>query len=335
MTVGRDQRNHCWPGLASQADRRRARLNLVLADIGITSATLDRYHHAVSRLRPVLEQVNTEAQLDDLISDWIQSEFEDGAPLHLIADALSGLHYFEPFTKGKLIRSWRLFSIWRRYEVPCRAPPLTQDLVLAMAGYCISICELSMAALLLLGFHCLMRTGELLQVRPCDFILDAQVGLVSIPSSKSGIRHNTRESVTIRDQSTLATVTAMVELRQSQGFDNTPCWDRSGSCFRDLFRRILAALEISSLGFRPYSLRRGGATYEMQSHGLMERTLIRGRWKNSNVARIYISDGLAMIPRLKMTWAAKFKVAQHSSIFINEHHCFVDGKRGRKRAKHL
>ena len=111
MTVGRDQRNHCWPGLASQADRRRARLNLVLADIGITSATLDRYHHAVSRLRPVLEQVNTEAQLDDLISDWIQSEFEDGAPLHLIADALSGLHYFEPFTKGKLIRSWRLFSI--------------------------------------------------------------------------------------------------------------------------------------------------------------------------------------------------------------------------------
>ena len=45
-------------------------------------------------------------------------------------------------------------------------------------------------------------------------------------------------------------------------------------------------------------LRRGGATYEMQTHGLTEKTLIRGGWKNSNVARLYICDGLAMLPRL-------------------------------------
>lgn len=70
----------------------------------------------------------------------------------------------------------------------------------------------------------------------------------------------------------------------------------------------------------------------MQSHGLMERTLIRGRWKNSNVARIYISDGLSMLPRLRMSWSAKFKVAKYSSIFINEHQAYSpDGKRGHKR----
>eukprot|EP00435_Cladocopium_sp_Y103_P026117 s1612_g6.t1 len=252
-------------GQASQADRRRARRNIVL-----------EYHAAVLRLAPVLEQVNTESQLDDLVADWVQDEFEDGSPLHLVGDALSGLHYFEPFTKRKLTKSWRLYSIWRRYEVPCRAPPLTQDIVLGMAGYCISICELTMAALLLLGFHCLMRTGELLQIRPCDFILNEEVGLVSIPSSKSGVRQNTRESVSIRDPYTLETVAAMVDLRQTLGFTNTPCWDRSGSTFRDLFRRILDKLEVADLSFRPYSLRRGGATYEMQSHGLMERTLIRG-----------------------------------------------------------
>jgi hypothetical protein len=32
-----------WPGHASQAERRRARLDIVLEDIGITSATLERY----------------------------------------------------------------------------------------------------------------------------------------------------------------------------------------------------------------------------------------------------------------------------------------------------
>ena len=176
-----------------------------------------------------------------------------------------------------------------------------------------------------------MRTGELLQVRPCDFICDHSVGLVSIPSSKSGVRHNVRESVSIMDPITLEVVTAMLEVRRSQGFDMTPCWDRSGSSFRDLFRKLLNKLQVGDLNFRPYSLRRGGATFEMQSHGLMERTLIRGRWKNSNVARIYISDGLSMLPRLRMTLEAKHKIASYSSMFLNEHHTYVDGKRGKKR----
>ena len=52
-------------------------------------------------------------------------------------------------------------------------------------------------------------------------------------------------------------------------------------------------------------LRRGGATYEMQTHGLTEKTLIRGGWKNSNVASLYICDGLAMLPRLCITYQAK------------------------------
>ena len=116
---------NAWPGHASQADRRRARRHIVLEDVGITSATLQRYYFAVSRLAPVLDGVSTELELDEHIADWIQQEFEDGCPLHLVADALSGLHHFEPYTKKKLTKSWRLYSIWRCYEVPCRAPPLT------------------------------------------------------------------------------------------------------------------------------------------------------------------------------------------------------------------
>ena len=137
--------------------------------------------------------------------------------------------------------------------------------------------------------------------------------------------------MSIHDYSTLETVRAMVTLKNQLGLQNAACWDRSGSSFRSLFRRVLVALHVDSLNFRPYSLRRGGATYEMQSHGLMERTLIRGRWKNSNVARLYICDGLAMLPRLRMSLAAKHAVAQFSATFAAEHHCFTDGRRGTKR----
>ena len=320
-----------WPGQASQQQRREARQNVVLEDVGITSSTLDRYYLAVSRMQHILDDISTEFDLDERVAEWVQTEFEDGAPIHLIGDALSGLHHFEPFTKRRLPKAWRLYGIWRKYEIPCRAPPLTQDICLGMAGWAIQHNELTMGALILLAFHCLLRTGEILQLRPCDFILDSQSGVVSLPTSKSGVRNTSRESVTIRDPITLETVQAMIDLRTQLGFSQTPCWGRSGSSFRALFRRILIELDLAELNFRPYSLRRGGATYEMQTHGLMEKTLIRGRWKNSNIARIYICDGLAMLPRRCMTWKAKFSIAKFSSIFVNEHQSYVDGRRGRKR----
>ena len=282
---------------------------------------------------PILDDVQTEVGLDEAIADWIQEKFSDGSPIHLIGDALSGIHHFEPSTRRKLPKSWRLYSIWRRYEVPCRAPPLTQDITLAMAGWCIEHQELTMGALLLLDFHCLLRTGEILQVRPCDFLLQENQGLVSLPSSKSGVRNNSRESVSISDPCTLEVVSAMITLKNQQLRHYLPCWHLSGSAFRNLFKKVLEQLRLQDLNFRPYSLRRGGATYEMQSHGLMEKTLLRGRWRNSGVARIYLCDGLSLLPSLKMSLQAKHLVAKYSSIFINEHHSYKGGNRGSKRKR--
>lgn len=322
-----------WPGQSTQQERRQARQNIVLEDVGITSSTLDRYYVAVQRMLPILQQVDSDYAMDEAIAEWIQCEFEDGTPLYLIGDALSGIHHFEPYTKKKLSKSWRLYGIWRKYEVPCRAPPLPSDVLLGMAGWCLLHGELTMGALLLLGFHCCLRTGEILQIRPCDFIVDHLSGVLSIPSSKSGVRNNTRESVTIWDPITLETTRAMFDLKQQLHQTMMPCWDRSGSSFRSLFRQILESLHVADLNFRPYSLRRGGATLEMQSHGLMERTLIRGRWKNSNVARLYICEGLAMLPRLTMSLQAKAAIAKNSAVFTAEHRAFSDGRRGNKRRK--
>ena len=137
-----------WPGQASRLDRRRAREAIVLEEVGITAATLERYYTAVARMLPILDDVMTEVSLDEAIADWIQEEFSDGSPLHLTGDALSGIHHLEPSTRRKLPKAWRLYSIWRRYKVPCRAPRLTQDITLPMAGWCIEAQELTIGALL-------------------------------------------------------------------------------------------------------------------------------------------------------------------------------------------
>eukprot|EP00435_Cladocopium_sp_Y103_P061097 s163_g22.t1 len=217
-----------------------------------------RYYAAVSRMAPILRTVESEAGLDEAIASWIQDEFEDGTPLHMVGDALSGLHHFEPFTRKKLHKSWRLYGIWRRYEVPCRAPPLTQELVLAMAGWCILSDELVMGSLLLLGFHCLLRTGEILQLRPCDFLVQGTQGLVSLPSSKSGVRNNSKESVSIHDPSTLETLKAMTSLKDWCAAGNVeydPATDRgvgmhfwdqlnNGSVGKDRFKLSLAGTRL-------------------------------------------------------------------------------------------
>ena len=319
-----------WAGFTSRADRRRARANVVLTDVGITTATLNRYYFAVNRIKHILETVNSEHDLDEMISEWVQSEFEDGTPLYLIADALSGLHHFEPWTRRRLVKSWRLYGIWRKYEVPCRAPPLPQDILLAMSGLALSQGDLILSALLLVGFHCLLRTGEILAIKPTDFLLGEHQGLVTLPSSKSGLRNNSKESVTITDPTTLMVLRTMLEGKADMNMMHTPCWPYSGSSFRSNFAKLTQALQVSSLNFKPYSLRRGGATLEMQSHGLMERVLVRGRWKTSAVARIYIADGLSLLPSLRMTWEAKHLVAKYSAVFTAEHRCFSNGKRGKK-----
>ena len=322
--MGPAERNY-WPGQASAADRRAARKNIVLENVGITEATLQRYFTAVSRMAHLLGKVTTECSLDDLVADWIQQEFEDGTPLYLVGDALSGIHHYEPFTKKKLPKSWRLYSIWRKYEVPCRAPPLTQDITLAMAGWCLQHGELTMGALILLGFHALLRTGELLSVRPCDFLLDNSTGLVSLPRSKSGLRNNSLETVSLHDPIlSLKRCELLLNCEILWAMVSFLCGRRVELLLGSCSRRSLKKLHISHLSFRPYSLRRGGATWEMQSHGLMERTLIRGRWKNSNVARIYIQDGLSLLPRLTMSWDAKKSIHKYSAVFTAKH-CFQWG----------
>ena len=100
--------------------------------------------------------------MDEQISDWIDKQFHLGAPLNTVADALSGLHYFLPSTRRRLPGSWKLFSIWRRMETPSRAPPLPEDLAWAIMSRAVQAGQFDLASLVGLGFHCFLRTGELL-----------------------------------------------------------------------------------------------------------------------------------------------------------------------------
>ena len=177
-------------------------------------------------------------------------------------------------------------------------PLLYQKKVLrSLTGYFLFHNDPGMALSLLVGFYGLLRTGELLGLRNKDVMVDVKrhTAVLSLGLTKGGKRQGASESVTI--------LVSDVVRRLDQ-------WKKSTSpaslltppphVWRQKFSDALHHLKLDSWEFRPYSLRRGGATFFFSKHGSLDRILLQGRWMAVKTARTYINEGLAVLTDLKI-----------------------------------
>ena len=285
-------------GVAGRRQRAKLRQNICLREVGVSSNTRARYHHSVNLLLKGLHEPQSTDELDEQVAEWVENEFKSGTPLTTVADALSGLHFFIPSTRKKLPISWKLFGTWRKVEIPSRAAPLPEDVAWAFMARALELKNFAMASLIGLGFDCFLRTGELLAIRPCDILLQPDAGIVTLPCSKGGTRHNVSESVTIENPEVRILLAEFLELRRANHSLRSPIWEGSGTSFRAEFQALVSFFHLTHLNFRGYSLRRGGATAYFRRCGLMEKTLLRGRWASVAVARLYLCDALSQLPHL-------------------------------------
>ena len=72
--------------------------------------------------------------------------------------------------------------------MPSRAPPITSDVLMGLASRALWLGRVDFATLLLLVFHCFLRTGELLAITPDDLLLGSHKGIVRLPVSKGKTR---------------------------------------------------------------------------------------------------------------------------------------------------
>eukprot|EP00435_Cladocopium_sp_Y103_P047692 s849_g14.t1 len=70
--------------------------------------------------------------------------------------------------------------------------------------------------------------------------------------------------------------------------------------WRKRLSEILTAVHLDQSDFRPYSLRRGGATYYFQVHGRFDSLLVLGRWQVAATARLYINEGLSALAEISL-----------------------------------
>eukprot|EP00438_Fugacium_kawagutii_P022536 Skav206046 [mRNA] locus=scaffold587:199128:206053:+ [translate_table: standard] len=270
--------------------RAQKRKGVALEDRAITAKTRVRYFLAVRAVLPMLECCPK--ALDEALSQWIEEQYADGEGITRIGDTLSGLHHFAPWMRGTLQGAWKLFRLWRKVERPQQAPPLPESFAEAFVARCLEADDINMAAALSIGFWGLLRTGEILSLYPHQILVGHQDVILQLGLTKTGLRRFQDENVVIHHEPTRLLLSTFLSIRKSTSTFLLPIVPGGGPRFRSGFASLLEFFALRTK-FRPYSLRRGGATAYFRRCSSMEATLIKGRDLSSEGSKVELVKRLA------------------------------------------
>ena len=287
---------------------RRSKLGS-LASLTVKPATLQRYTKALERFFSFLAWnklplAASYEQLDNHLCQFVEHLWEEGDPRGYASDCLAGMQNRLPHVRRHIPGSWRLLKAWNQHELPARAPPLAPQHVNAISAFFLQRGFPSLALAVQVGFYALLRTGELLQLQAHHVQVRKghQAAVLNLNFTKMSARAMCREAVTVNQP---ALVSHLLQWREcsasSRYLVNVP-----QSQFRKLFREALDFVGLPHT-FKPYSLRRGGATYMFQITGSHAQVCQAGRWSSERTARIYISDSMAIAVELTHVLSSQAK----------------------------
>ena len=273
-----------------------------LRELTVQTRTKDRYAHARQGFYSYLRQnqlslPRKREDLDPLVSDFIEFLWSSGEGRSRANDTVAGLQDKDPKLRGQLPSCWRLLKTRSLNELPNRAPPFPERVVQAMAGHAFTNGEFNFGLSLLLGFYCMLRTGELLGLCSHHISLSSpkKVAIISLGLTKGGQRQGAAESATL---GVLPVLQLLWKWKLKQKPNSPLCL--APHKWRALFSQILTALKLDHYSFRPYSLRRGGATHWFQHHGSFDKLLVQGRWSAAKTPKFYVNEGLALLAELSI-----------------------------------
>ena len=272
----------------------RARLG-PLAGLTVQNATRVRYDKALRSFFQYLKLneivlPSSHFRLDELLSTFVEHLWQEGEPKSFAADTLSAMQDKLPHVRGHLPQSWRLLKTWSKHELPVRSPPLLPELVNAMSGFFISQNQGALALGIQVAFYCWLRTGELLSVQAKHVSVrpGKPIAVINLCETKVSGRRAMSEAVTLSQPHLVKQLTAW----KSAVLSNSFLIPISAHAFRAAFREALTFCGLPQT-FKPYSLRRGGATHAFKMTGSYSHVCQAGRWASERTARIYISDSVA------------------------------------------
>ena len=168
--------------------------------------------------------------------------------------------------------SCRLGSL-SRHELPTRCFPKMQDIAYALSSLALHWQWFDMCIEILVGFDCLLCTGELLQLK--------------------GIT----DSVSVTNAALIRLLARFIQTKQP----GDSIIERLPQAFRRSFRQLVDGLSLNNLLMKPYSMRRGGATSLFRATNSLDVVVLKGRWANQRTERIYVNTSLQDIAAHSIT----------------------------------
>ena len=240
------------------------------------------WHRASGRVLPaaVLE-------FDSQLCAYAETLWEEGDGKSVLGNTLSGLAHFVPGLRGHQAGSWRLYKAWAKAEPGDRAPPFTVAMTQAISGVMLSKGYPRAAWCTMLAFHCVLRTGEFLELRSTDTEVLPRSIQLRLRETKIGGRLNITEDVLVLDKWLVSVTRRLL----ATVFKGDVLVGMSARAYRSLWRECADTLKLP-LACQPYGLRRGGATAFFQACGSRSRTADRGRWASERAMKTYVTTAL-------------------------------------------
>jgi len=162
-----------------------------------------------------------------------------------------------------------------------------------MAQAALESAEFSLAFAVWIAFIMFLRPCEIIYRTFSDFTLtdNNTAMIIELGYTKGGKRRNVKERVVCRDASAILMFVWLSEGRNSDSY----VYPEGMPHFRRRFGDLLIDIHLKDLPYKPYSLRRGGATHAFllsKSYGPVMDT---GRWMALRTCKIYIDEARVLL----------------------------------------
>jgi hypothetical protein len=249
----------------------------------------------------VLSLVSEPPAYDELLAEFLQVMYQDGAPKGDAGGVLSAVMDKSPRLKKQLPTSQRIVRAWDSLEPSELRTPWPVGLLQAICAIAFLTGHLDDAMAFYLAFHCLLRPGELtilthrLLILPSIALMGmSHIGVVNVELPKTRRSGPRKQHVLVDDSLLLACLRRFLAGKPS-GPRLFPSYASLRIRLQAYLRQLGLAADFVTLG----GLRAGGATYHYFCFHDVLALQRRGRWQSFKSLDHYIQESAVVLTTLE------------------------------------
>ena len=231
------------------------------------------------------------AHLSEEEQDWLLSDFLLELREDLSMSVQDGRYAVAACQKRcprrRYTIAWKVITAWQADKPPVQAPPMPEDLAMALSVVLAGAGRWAESLVTVLCFCGLLRVGEALTLRRESLVFNDNQLVILLRYAKTG-EHQRAVITNMR-------VISFIRELLRRGTCPLQAARTSYSIYRRFFLLGLSALGCDKYGFRSHSLRRGGATTLFARGTHLPQIMVAGRWVSESSCRLYVRTGEAAL----------------------------------------